>query len=137
MKIIKNLIFCFIFIFTSSLNANEIEFNNWLLNFKKKALNEGISEKTFNMTMNKAKYIPKVIEYDRFQPEFYEDTKTYITKRANKNKIKKGIQTYSKNSSLIDKVEKEFYVEKAYQNNLELYNNKGELLDSNLTLEKA
>ncbi|MDC0044103.1 lytic murein transglycosylase [Candidatus Pelagibacter sp.] len=112
MKIIKNLIFCFIFIFTSSLNANEIEFNNWLLNFKKKALNEGISEKTFNMTMNNAKYIPKVIEYDRFQPEFYEDTKTYITKRTNKNKIKKGVQTYSKNSSLIDNVEKEFYVEK-------------------------
>ena len=112
MKIIKNLIFYFILLFTSSLSANDIEFNKWLIDFKSKAINEGISEKTFKIVMNDAKYIPKVIEYDRFQPEFYEDTKTYIGKRTNKNKLKKGIQTYEKNSSLINKVEKEFFVEK-------------------------
>jgi membrane-bound lytic murein transglycosylase B len=112
MKIIKNFIFCFILFFTSPIIANEIEFSNWLIDFKKKALNAGISEKTFNMTMNNAKYISKVIEYDRFQPEFYEDTKTYIGKRTNKKKVKKGIQIYKKNSPLINKIEKEFYVEK-------------------------
>jgi len=99
-------------LFTSSLSANEFEFNNWLINFKKIALKEGISEKTFKETMNNAKYLPKVIEYDRFQPEFYEDTNTYITKRTNKNKIKKGIKLYMKNSALINKVEEEFYIEK-------------------------
>ena len=30
--------------------------------------------------MSKVKFLPKVIEYDRYQPEFYEDTKTYIEK---------------------------------------------------------
>jgi membrane-bound lytic murein transglycosylase B len=112
MKIIKSLIFYFVILFTSSLSANEFEFNNWLINFKKIALKEGISEKTFKETMNNAKYLPKVIEYDRFQPEFYEDTNTYITKRTNKNKIKKGIKLYMKNSALINKVEEEFYIEK-------------------------
>ena len=35
-----------------------------------------------------------VIEYDRYQPEFYEDTKTYISKRSSKKKVKKGINFY-------------------------------------------
>ena len=37
--------------------------------------------------MSDAKFLPKVIEYDRFQPEFYEDTFTYIKKRASKKKL--------------------------------------------------
>ena len=41
-----------------------------------------ISEATFDIVMAKVKFLPKVIEYDRFQPEFYEDTKTYIGKRT-------------------------------------------------------
>ena len=42
------------------------------------------------MVMSNVKYLPKVIEYDRFQPEFYEDTKTYIGKRTSKQKQTKG-----------------------------------------------
>ena len=38
------------------------------------------SSKVVNEVMSKAKYLPKVIEYDRYQPEFYEDTFTYIKK---------------------------------------------------------
>ena len=41
--------------------------------------------------MNDAKFLSKVIEYDRYQPEFYEDTFTYIKKRANKDKVSKGL----------------------------------------------
>ena len=40
--------------------------------------------------MNNAIFLPKVIEYDRYQPEFYEDTKTYISKRTSDQKVKKG-----------------------------------------------
>jgi len=40
--------------------------------------------------MDKAIFLPKVIEYDRYQPEFYEDTKTYVGKRSNKKKVVKG-----------------------------------------------
>ena len=34
--------------------------------------------------MDSAKFLPKVIEYDRYQPEFYEDTFTYIKKKQQK-----------------------------------------------------
>ena len=62
--------------------------------------------------MEKAIFLPKVIEYDRYQPEFYEDTATYINKRANNEKIKKGLEIYKINNPLIDEVEKKFNVEK-------------------------
>ena len=46
-----------------------------------------ISEDTFNKTMGNVRFLPKVIEYDRFQPEFYEDTKKYISKRTSKQNM--------------------------------------------------
>ena len=62
--------------------------------------------------MSNVKYLPKVIEYDRFQPEFYEDTKTYISKRASSNKVKKGLNFYLQETYLINNVEKKFDIEK-------------------------
>ena len=57
-------------------------------------MKKGISKKTLDITMSKVKFIPKVIEYDRYQPEFYEDTLTYILKRTSKSKVDKGIILY-------------------------------------------
>ena len=57
-------------------------------NFKIRALSNNISEKTFDLTMSNVRFLPNVIKYDRYQPEFYEDTKTYISKDHQK-KIKR------------------------------------------------
>ena len=62
--------------------------------------------------MTDARFLPKVIEYDRYQPEFYEDTYTYVKKRSNSIKIKKGVALYKKEKLIIDKIETEFLVEK-------------------------
>ena len=59
-------------------------------NFKSLALKNDISEKTFDTVMSDVKFLPKVIEYDRYQPEFYEDTKTYISKRTSNKRLLKG-----------------------------------------------
>ena len=103
-------LFLYIFITTYSL-ANE-DFSRWLINFQTKAINSGISEKVVKEIMSDAKFLPKVIEYDRYQPEFYEDTFTYIKKRSSNRKIKEGLRLYSNEKSLIETVEKEFDVEK-------------------------
>ena len=79
---------------------------------KKLALANDISETTFDNVMSNVKFLPKVIEYDRYQPEFYEDTHTYISKRTSKKKVQKGLEFYKKNISLIKEVEKTFQVEK-------------------------
>ena len=91
--------------------ANE-DFNHWLQEFQIKAIDSGISKKVVYEIMSDAKFLPKVIEYDRFQPEFYEDTKTYIGKRTSIKKLKKGVDFYKNNSNLIHLVEKKFGVEK-------------------------
>ena len=95
----------------NSLVASQ-DFDGWLKNFQKKAINSGISEKVVKDVMSQAKFLPKVIEYDRYQPEFYEDTFTYIKKRSSNRKIKEGIRLYKKERSIIETVEKEFEVEK-------------------------
>ena len=112
MKIIKITTFVYLFLLQSLLSASEISFDEWVSLFKERALKEGISKHTVNSIMNNANYLPKVIKYDRYQPEFYEDTYTYINKRTNDKKVKKGISLYENKKKLIDNVEKEFFVEK-------------------------
>ena len=90
MKLIKFFLLLF-FIFGNNVIANENdEFNDWKKKFKLRALQNNITEQTFNLVMSNVRFLPKVIEYDRFQPEFYEDTKTYISKRSSNKKLKKG-----------------------------------------------
>ena len=112
MKIIKILAFisvCFVFSITSSYS---LTFNQWKINFKKVALSEGISETTFDNIMKNAIFLPKVIEYDRYQPEFYEDTKTYISKRTSKKKVQYGLKYYRNNTKIINNISQNFKIEK-------------------------
>ena len=108
--------YIFFFVFINSfvfLNASaNDDFDSWLKDFKIKAVNSGISKKLVDQVMSEAVFIPKVIEYDRYQPEFYEDTFTYIKKRSSNNKIKQGLKLYKKEKIIIEKIEKEFNVEK-------------------------
>tara|TARA_B100000579_G_scaffold417570_1_gene414225 strand:+ start:27 stop:1025 length:999 start_codon:yes stop_codon:yes gene_type:complete len=112
MKIIKIIIYITLIstIYINSVLAQD--FNSWLISFKDYAIKRGISKKTLDITMSKVKFLPKVIEYDRYQPEFYEDTYTYISKRTSDNKVKKGKNLFIKNNSLILNVESKFNVEK-------------------------
>jgi len=101
-----------LYFFITSFSFASDNFNKWLSNFKIKAISTGISEKVVNEIMSDAKFLPKVIEYDRYQPEFYEDTFTYIKKRSSNQKLKKGLELYKKEKSIIKSIEKEFDVEK-------------------------
>jgi len=106
------IIFLFINLF-SSINAfANNEFNLWVKSFKVKAINSGISESLVNEIMSDVVFLPKVIEYDRYQPEFYEDTITYIKKRTSSSKIKQGLKLYNKEKIIIKKIEEEFNIEK-------------------------
>ncbi len=141
MKLIRYI--CFILVLSCSLvHANDdVEFLKWKKKFKKIALSKNISEKTFDMVMLNVKFLPKVIEYDRFQPEFYEDTKTYISKRTSINKVKKGLNFYKKNNILIETIEKNFEIEKelllalmGIETNFGTYVGKMDILSSLATL---
>ena len=105
------IILCF-FCVNNSVYAVDDSFEIWLETLEKKALKKGVSKKTFDLAMSNVKFLPKVIKYDRYQPEFYEDTISYINKRTKKEKIKSGINLYNKNKLLINSIDEEFLVEK-------------------------
>ena len=110
-KLIK-LIFIFNIFLISEIHAQEHDFSIWLNTFKTKAIKSGISKKVVEDVMSDAKFLPKVIEYDRYQPEFYENTFTYIKKRTSKKKVYDGLKLYKKEKNIIDKIENEYGVEK-------------------------
>ena len=100
MKLISQILFLLLLTISNCYSSENINFKEWKKNFKKVALANNISEKTFDEAMENVKFLPKVIEYDRFQPEFYEDTKTYISKRTSIKKLKKGLDFYENNTNL-------------------------------------
>ena len=87
-------------------------FENWLISYKKFILKEGISQKTIDLAFKNVKFLKKVIEYDRRQPEFYEDTATYVSKRATVSRAKKAGKLLAENKHLFNEVENRFNVEK-------------------------
>ena len=111
--IISNLFLIIFLLFSNTyVLANQITFDEWLSGFKQNAIKSGISKEVVFDVMTDARFLPKVIEYDRFQPEFYEDTFTYIKKRTNKSKVSKGSSLYKKEKLIKEKIENEFLVEK-------------------------
>jgi membrane-bound lytic murein transglycosylase B len=141
MKIIRYFIILFLFFSHNTLSANDNSFNDWLKNFKIYALENNISELTFDMAMSDIIFLPKVIKYDRFQPEFYEDTKTYITKRSSNQKIKQGVKLFRSNEIFINSIDNKFSVEKSLllalmgiETNFGTYLGKMDILSSLATL---
>ena len=141
MKIINFIVILIFFTFGFCLFAKANDFNAWVINFKKIAIENDISPETVNLIMDKAVFLPKVIKYDRYQPEFYEDTSTYIGKRVNISKINNGLKLYKKNKSIINEIEKKFSVEKelllalmAIETNFGKYLGKMDIVSSLATL---
>ena len=87
-------------------------FETWLDSYKKNALEKGISQETIDTTFRNVKFLEQVIIYDRKQPEFFEDTITYVNKRATDFKAKKAKELLKKNLYLFNEVENKFKVEK-------------------------
>jgi len=97
--------------FTFASNSDET-FTQWLSSFKKNALSNGITQKTIDVAFRNVTYLEQVIKYDRKQPEFFEDTLTYVNKRANPLRVIAAKKLFNKNKSLFIEVEKKFSVEK-------------------------
>ena len=88
------------------------DFNDWKVKFKKRAFKEGVSKATVDKLIDRSKFLSDVIKYDRYQPEFYEDTKTYISKRTSSKKVKLGKIILNKENNIINKVSSEYKVDK-------------------------
>jgi len=110
MKLFNLLIFIF-FLLLAPLKADE-DFNQWLISYKEYAESKGISKKTINIAFKNVIFLEQVIKYDRKQPEFFEDTITYVSKRANSTRVKNAKKLLKKNINLFSEIENKFSVEK-------------------------
>ena len=141
MKQISFFLFLILIFINSSLADINKDFENWKKDFKKIALENNISEKTFDLVISNTKFLSNVIKYDRYQPEFYEDTKTYISKRTSSKKVSSGKKFYEKNSKLIISIENKFNIERelllalmGIETNFGTYVGKMDILSSLATL---
>ena len=113
MKKINFIIFIIWSLFnTLQAQAND-DFNEWKIEFKNYAQDQGVSLATLNRLIDNSKFLPDVIKYDRYQPEFYEDTKTYISKRTSDKKLKIGNKIYKNNTDNINYISKIYNVDKS------------------------
>ena len=92
--------------------ASDTDFRTWLSLYKKNAIKKGISQETIDIAFKNVKFLKQVIKYDRKQPEFFEDTITYVDKRATSTRAKKANNLLKKNNKLFNEVENKFGVEK-------------------------
>ena len=99
--------------FVHTANSSE-DFNSWLSSYKKTALKKGVSQETIDVAFKNVKFLKQVIKYDRKQPEFYEDTLTYVKKRANILRVQTAKKLFKKNKILFNEVENNFFVEKKF-----------------------
>ena len=141
MKIIKIFLTFILFSFCLPVNAENSTFKEWLNGFKIYALEQDISETTFDTVMSDVIFLPKVLKYDQFQPEFYEDTKTYISKRTSAQKVRQGRTLYHKHANFINSIDSKFSVEKSLllalmgiETNFGTYVGKMDILSSLATL---
>jgi membrane-bound lytic murein transglycosylase B len=110
---IKKLLLVFLLTYPQFLHSSvEADFITWLNQFKIAALKKGISEETITNSFKNAEYLENVIKYDRRQPEFFEDTETYIRKRATRSRMLKAKGLLKKNKKLFNEIENKFNVEK-------------------------
>jgi len=93
-------------------SLSDDDFTTWLSSYKKFALKKGISKETLEIAFKDVKFLEKVIKYDRKQPEFYEDTITYVSKRANTLRVRNAKKLLKKHELLFKEVENKFSVEK-------------------------
>jgi membrane-bound lytic murein transglycosylase B len=87
-------------------------FAAWLKEFKQEARDNNISAATIKSTFKNARFLPKIISFDRAQPEFVTPFLTYIDRRVNSSNIARGRNLIEENNALLTKIEAQYGVPK-------------------------
>jgi len=91
--------------------SNE-EFKTWLELFKKRAIAQGVSSETVNESLKNVKFLEKIVELDRKQPEFIEKTYEYINKRIDEKRITNAQIILKNQKEVLNNISEKFKVDK-------------------------
>ena len=70
MKKNKLIIITLVIIINSTILIGD-DFNDWIIKFKKRAINEGVSKSTVDSLIDNTKFLSDVIKYDRYHCLLY------------------------------------------------------------------
>lgn len=92
--------------------AHEAGMENWLVSFRPRAMQAGISDRTWQRATAIIRYNPKVIERDRYQAEFTKPIWEYLDSAVSETRIANGRQALRDNAAALAAIEARYGVEK-------------------------
>ena len=100
---------------SSSLQADEQgTLNEWLINVKNLALDEGISLETVNNSLIDIELNDRVLELDRSQPEFTLTLDEYLSNTTTRSRLIKGKKLYKENYELLKNISSKYGVQSRF-----------------------
>ncbi len=91
--------------------AESQPFAQWLDEFRRDALGQGIRQVTLDAAFEGIEPIPRVIELDRRQPEFTLTFQQYMERVVPATRVEKGRRMLAENRALLDEVGKKYGIE--------------------------
>ncbi|MDE2388954.1 MAG: lytic murein transglycosylase [Betaproteobacteria bacterium] len=88
-------------------HASDNSFGECIARIKSQAGAEGISDSTTHQVLSKARFMSRVIELDRRQPEFTQTFANYFNTRINEERIQRGRELYAKHRALLNRIQHE------------------------------
>ena len=92
--------------------AQSPAFARWVASFRARALNRGISERTYDRVMDAVTPDPTVFEAVRSQPEFTELLWQYINRRCSDWRVITGKERAKEYASLLTRLEKDYGIDR-------------------------
>jgi len=89
---------------------SEQAFATWVAALESEGLDNGISANTLAEVLPQIKFLTRVIELDRNQPEFKLTSDQYLSRVISKHRINKGRKLLKEHNVLLSRIEKEFGV---------------------------
>lgn len=99
---------------TSHLSLAKATFQEYVAELKSEAMSLGYSADFVAQTFSNLTYREKVVKADKSQPETTITLDTYLSTRVPDWKVKKALALLEKHREILDKVEKEFGVQKRF-----------------------
>lgn len=89
-------------------------FDDWLVGIRQQALAAGISPATVEMALSDLEPDPRVLKFDRKQPEFVQTFEQYLSKRVTPGRIKIARRHFEENKSSLQTIGAQYGIDPQY-----------------------
>ena len=100
---------CLVFL-TTSVFANSHTFEDFLVQIRQMATEQGVSKTTIDKAFFQLSPRPDALKTDKDQPEFNQNFWGYVNKRVSQTRLNNGYDTLKQNSSLLNKTTQQYGV---------------------------